>query len=238
MNEKSEQAKVTRGAMRWLLRETLGNLILIAILFGIVGRWDWWNGWALSAIYILWSLGSVIFILPVNPQMLAERQLSGVKKDSKRWDLVMVSLMGVFVLATYLTACFDVRNGWSPSFAPAVQIAGGVVAVLGYDVILLRSMTANAFFNAIVRIQTDRKHTVATGGPYRFVRHPGYAGTILTHLATPFLLNSRWALIPAALVVAVLVVRTALEDRTLQAELAGYKEYAARVRYRLLPGIW
>jgi len=238
MNTSQTDEKTKKGALRWLFRETFGNLFLIAILFGIVGRWDWWNGWALSAIYILWSLGSVVFILPVNPQMLAERHLRGVKKDSKKWDMALVMLMGVFMFVTYLTACLDVRNGWSVPFSLEAQIAGVVVAAIGYDVILLWSMISNAFFNAIVRIQSDRGHTVATGGPYRFVRHPGYAGTILFHLAAPFLLNSRWALIPAILSALVLVVRTAIEDKTLQAELPGYKEYTLKTRFRLIPGIW
>jgi len=238
MDASKKDPKVKKGALRWLFRETFGNLFLIAILFGIVGRWDWWNGWAMSAIYLLWTLGTIVFILPVNPQMLAERQMSGVKKDSKKWDLVMVSLMGVFMLAAYVVACLDVRNGWTPSFPLWAQIAGVVVAAIGYDILAIWAMIANAFFTTIVRIQTDRGHTVATGGPYRFVRHPGYVGTILFNLATPFVLNSRWALIPAVLAAIVLVVRTAKEDQTLQAELPGYKEYTLKTRYRLIPGVW
>ncbi|MFZ6028496.1 MAG: methyltransferase family protein [Chloroflexota bacterium] len=236
MKNNRVDSSVKTGALRWLLRETIGNLILIAILFGIVGRWDWWNGWAMSAIYIFWSLGTAVLILPVNPQLLAER--ARPQPGAKRWDVVMVSLMGVFVMITYFLACLDVRLGWSAPFPLWAQILGVAVAAFGYDVLIVWSMVANAFFTAIVRIQGERNHAVATGGPYRFVRHPGYVGAILFHLATPFMLNSRWALIPAILVVIVFVVRTALEDRTLQEELPGYREYAQRVRYRLLPGIW
>jgi protein-S-isoprenylcysteine O-methyltransferase Ste14 len=96
----------------------------------------------------------------------------------------------------------------------------------------------NRFFSAVVRIQRDREHTVVTSGPYRLIRHPGYAGALITSLAIPLLLGSLWALIPAALVVCLLILRTALEDRTLQEKLDGYREYAGRVRYRLLPGVW
>jgi protein-S-isoprenylcysteine O-methyltransferase Ste14 len=232
----NQDPKIKKGAMRWLLRETIGNLFLILMLFGIVGRWDWWNGWALSIVYILWSLGTVIFILPVNPQMLAER--ARPQKGGKKWDVAMVGAMGVFVLITYTLACLDVRFGWARPFPLPVQIIGLIVAIFGYDVLVVWSMIANVFFTAIIRIQTDRQHTVATGGPYRFVRHPGYVGTILCYLATPFLLGSPWALIPAVLASITLVVRTALEDKTLQNELPGYKEYASQTRYRLLPGIW
>ena len=93
-------------------------------------------------------------------------------------------------------------------------------------------------YDGLVAIQHDRGHTVATGGPYRFVRHPGYVSYIVMSLSTPIVLGSLAGLIPAGLVSAAIFVRTALEDRTLQAELPGYQEYAARVRYRLLPGIW
>jgi protein-S-isoprenylcysteine O-methyltransferase Ste14 len=236
MEKNVQDSKNRTGALRWLLRETIGNLILVLMLFGIVGRWGWWNGWGLSAVYLLWSLGSVIFILPVNPQMLAER--SRPQKGAKKWDLAMVGTMGVFVLVTYVVACLDVRFGWAAPFPLPLQIAGLLAAIFGYDVMVLWSMISNAYFTAIVRIQTDRQHTVATGGPYRFVRHPGYVGTILCYLATPFLLGSPWALIPAVLASATLVVRTAMEDKTLQNELPGYKEYAGQTRYRLIPGIW
>ncbi len=236
MDENQKDPKAKTGALRWLLRETIGNLVLIAILFGMVGRWDWWNGWAMSAIYLLWSAGTVLFILPVNPQMLAER--SRPQPGAKKWDMVMVGTMGVFLLATYVVACLDVRFGWATPFPFWAQITGVVVAVLGYDALMVWAMTTNAFFSAIVRIQTDRHHTVISSGPYGFVRHPGYVATLLFYLATPFLFGSTWSLIPAILAAAVLVVRTAMEDKTLQAELPGYQEYAERVRYRLLPGIW
>ena len=99
-------------------------------------------------------------------------------------------------------------------------------------------MASNAFFSAYVRIQTERGHAVVSTGPYRWVRHPGYASGLGSTLATPFVLGSVWALVPAGLVVVLLVVRTALEDRTLRKELPGYAEYSGRVRFRLVPGVW
>jgi protein-S-isoprenylcysteine O-methyltransferase Ste14 len=100
------------------------------------------------------------------------------------------------------------------------------------------AMASNKFFSTTVRIQDDRGQTVTSSGPYRLVRHPGYVGFLVSNLATPLLLGSLWALIPAVVLEALVVVRTALEDRTLQAELGGYRDYARRVRYRLLPGVW
>lgn len=236
MEKKGTDSNPGQVALRWVFRETLGNLILILILFGILGRWDWWNGWALSAVYLLWSLETVIFILPVNPEMLAER--ARPRPGFKKWDFVLVSLMGLCVLASYLVACLDLRFGWATPFSLSVQIAGLVAAICGYDLILPWAMVSNAYFTAILRLQTDRQQTVASGGPYRFVRHPGYVAAILCYVATPFLLGSPWALIPAGLAGVILVVRTALEDQTLQKELPGYLEYTRQTRYRLLPGIW
>jgi protein-S-isoprenylcysteine O-methyltransferase Ste14 len=231
-----QDPKVRKGAIRWLVRETLGNLILIALLFGVVGRWDWWMGWALSAIYTIWSVATAVLILPVNPAMLAER--ARPHADTRKWDIVLLTLMGIFMVASYVIASLDVRWGWSSPLPFAMQLIALVVAAFGYDVLLIWAMVSNAFFVATVRIQTERRHTVVSSGPYRHVRHPGYLGTILFYLATPFMLNSLCAVIPATLAVFVLIVRTALEDRTLQIELDGYAEYAEKVPYRLLPGVW
>ncbi|MDD5540766.1 MAG: isoprenylcysteine carboxylmethyltransferase family protein, partial [Candidatus Marinimicrobia bacterium] len=127
---------------------------------------------------------------------------------------------------------------WSPQLPLYLQVIGLVMAIIGYDVLLVWAMVSNAFFVATVRIQKDRSQIVVSRGPYRFIRHPGYLGTLLLHWGVPLMLNSLWAFIPAGLITLVLVIRTFLEDKMLQAELPGYKEYAGRVRYRLLPGIW
>lgn len=228
--------EVKRGATRWIIRETLGNLILIALLFGLAGRWDWPMGWAFCGIYIIWSAASAYFILPKNPEMLAER--ARPQSGAPKWDMVILGIYGLLTLVLYVVAGLDFRNGWSQSFPVAAQITGLVAAFVGYAIILVWSMVTNAFFVATVRIQSDRNHSVVSSGPYQYVRHPGYLGTILFHLATPFVLNSAWALIPAGLCVLLLIIRTKLEDDTLKKELAGYQDYAARVRYRLLPGLW
>ena len=229
-------SKVRVGAIRWLVRETLGNLILIAILFGIVGRWNWWMGWALSVIYILWTVSTAILILPINPAMLSER--SRPHADTRKWDMVLIGAVGLLMVAEYVIASLDVRLSWSPQLPLALQIIGLVAAIVGYDFLLVWAMVSNAFFVTTVRIQTERQHTVVSGGPYRYMRHPGYLGNLLLHWGVPFMLNSLWAIIPASMLTVVLIVRTALEDKTLHAELPGYKEYAERVRYRLLPGVW
>ena len=144
---------------------------------------------------------------------------------------------GVFPMGSWVVASLDRRFGWTGALPVGVHLAGLAVTLLGYGVFLW-ALRSNAFFAEGVRIQTERGHRVATQGPYRRVRHPGYAGAILSIVATPLLLGSPWALIPAAIACALYVVRTRLEDATLIDELPGYREYAQQVPYRLLPGIW
>jgi len=126
---------------------------------------------------------------------------------------------------------------WSPPISPWLPIVAIIVALLG-SILATWAMLSNAFFSMIVRIQDDRGHTVASGGPYRFVRHPSYIGTIFSWACAAMALGSWLALLPVVLIAVTFTVRTALEDRMLQEELPGYKEYAGRVRYRLLPGVW
>jgi protein-S-isoprenylcysteine O-methyltransferase Ste14 len=236
VEQPNEKPDVKGGVTRWLIREILGSLITAAILFGTAGRLDWVMGWVVVGVYLVWTAATALTVIPTNPGMLLER--TRPKEGTKKWDMVLLGIVGVAEIVKYVVAGLDQRWGWSPQMPLALQLAGVVVAVLAYDVILVWAMAANAFFAQTVRIQEERGHTVATGGPYRYVRHPGYVGSILSQIATPLILGSVWAFIPAGLAALLFVVRTALEDKTLREELDGYQDYAARVRYRLLPGVW
>jgi protein-S-isoprenylcysteine O-methyltransferase Ste14 len=118
-----------------------------------------------------------------------------------------------------------------------LYVLGALVFLLG-NAILLWARYTNRFFSSMVRIQTDRGHTVCKAGPYRYVRHPGYVGGILMALGMGIVLGSWWACVPQLLASTLLVWRTSREDQTLQAELPGYGEYTRETRYRLLPGVW
>jgi protein-S-isoprenylcysteine O-methyltransferase Ste14 len=136
-----------------------------------------------------------------------------------------------------LVAGLDARFGWTGPIGVALHLAGAVLfagglALFGW------AMVANAYFSTAARIQDDRGHTVCRDGPYRFVRHPGYVGTIFQSVGTALLLGSAWALIPAAVAVVAITARTVFEDRMLREELPGYAEYARDVRYRLVPRLW
>jgi protein-S-isoprenylcysteine O-methyltransferase Ste14 len=220
---------------RFVIRETMGTVFVGVALFWPAGRIDWWPAWALIAVTLAWIAATAIVILRFNPDLLAERL--GPRKGGKPWDGAIMGVVGIATLGRLIVAGFDQRHGWTGGVPLAAQIAALIVSVLGYALVVWAT-AANAFFSQIVRIQSERDHTVATGGPYRFVRHPAYVGTILFELAAPILLASWWALIPGGLNAILFVLRTALEDRTLQTELTGYTDYARQVRYRLLPGIW
>jgi protein-S-isoprenylcysteine O-methyltransferase Ste14 len=137
----------------------------------------------------------------------------------------------------WFTAGLDDRFHWSSHMSPLAFVAGVAVAMLG-SALIVWAIRSNPFFSSVVRIQKDRGHTVVSDGPYRFIRHPGYAGMSAFTLATPLILGSYWAFAPAAVTTAVTLLRIALEDQTLHNELEGYTGYARRVRYKLLPGIW
>jgi protein-S-isoprenylcysteine O-methyltransferase Ste14 len=226
---------VNRGARRWLRREIFGCVMVAALLFIAAGRVDWAMGWALVALYVVWVAANALLLMSSSPALLAERVTH--RFSEKHWDNVILGLYGVMTLAKLIVAGLDFRHSWTPLLPFAIQIVALVIAALGLALVTW-AMVANTFFAMANRIQTERDHTVVTGGPYRYVRHPGYAGSILFELATPILLGSLWALIPGSVSALAMLVRTVLEDRSLQTELAGYADYARRVRYRLLPRIW
>jgi protein-S-isoprenylcysteine O-methyltransferase Ste14 len=151
---------------------------------------------------------------------------------------VLAPLMAVSVVfPMVIVAGLDHRFNWSPEFPLWLSIVGFIFIAFGY-VFGAWALAENRFFSSVVRIQTDRGHVVCDTGPYRFVRHPGYAGSILPLFGIVLALGSVWSLIPAAVALIITVIRTALEDRTLQEELPCYRDYARRVCYRLIPGIF
>ena len=225
----------TKLIARYAIRETLGIVVMGVALFWSAGQIDWWPAWASIAVMLAWITATAIVIFRFNPDLLAERL--GPRKGAQPWDTAIMSIIGLTQLARYIVAGLDQRYGWTGGFPLVAQIAALTVCVLGYA-LFVWATASNTFFSQIVRIQYERGHTVATGGPYHYVRHPAYIGAILYELAVPVLLASWWALIASGLSAILLILRTALEDRTLQAELPGYVDYARQVRHRLLPGIW
>jgi len=225
----------TRYLVRYIIRETLGWVVMGAALFGSAGRFDWWPAWATLAVMLAWILGTAVIVIFVYPHLLIERL--GPRQGAKTWDTVLMSLLGLLQLARYIVAGLDARHGWTTDISSAAQLPALLFCAAGYALVVWAT-AHNAYFSQIVRIQCERGQTVARGGPYRFIRHPAYLGAAVYELSVWLLLGSYWAFIPSSICAALMILRTALEDRTLQTELAGYTEYAQQVRYKLFPGVW
>jgi len=210
-----------------------GGILLLS-----AGRLDWWEGWVMIALLGVTTLVSRGILILWHPDLALERIRFTETEGAKPWDIRLMPIMAIFgPMLIWLVAGLDRRWNASPTVSPGVEIAAFAVVALTYA-FSAWAMLVNQFFSAVVRIQRERGHTVVRSGPYRFVRHPGYAGAMLGFLFTPVALGALWALIPAVLTAVVVVTRTALEDTTLQAELPGYREYTRETRYRLLPGVW
>jgi protein-S-isoprenylcysteine O-methyltransferase Ste14 len=208
------------------------------LLFAAAGRFDLPRGWLFVALTFVWLATDTILVAVKNPDLLGRRLRWKRQKGTKSWDRKLVPLIGVFgFYAPPIVIGLDVgRYGWS-HLGLWSAILGTLVFSLGW-IFVSWAMVVNTHFEVTVRIQADRAHKVVTTGPYAFLRHPGYLGAGLWALGMPLVVGSLYGLIPAAMMIAVLVIRTNLEDQTLQAELPGYSDYAKRVRSRLLPGIW
>ena len=220
----------------FFLKFGIMGLVQASVLRFVSGRADWSRAW----IYVGFIMGFMVVggmvLARLSPDLLAER--SKVRQGTKTWDKWLVPFVALDgPLGTWCVAALDVRAHWPPMVPVWWSVAAFAVCGMGL-LFTFWAMLTNRFFAATVRIQEERGHVVIDGGPYRYVRHPGYTGALALSLATPVALGSWLALIPAAVLALVLAVRTALEDRTLRAELKGYEEYASRVRSRLVPGLW
>jgi len=228
-------ANLTRGILR-RGGQVVGTLLLYgALLFVSAGSLDWTAAWIFLGIGAAVVVVNSTVLLSKNPAFIAAR--GQIRRDAKDWDKQVTALAGIFMVAGLIVPGLGRRFAWSRGFVLPWQIIGFTALILGY-VLFSWAMISNEFFETRVRIQSDRGQIVAMNGPYKYARHPGYAGMILQLLGTPLALASWWGLVPAVCASALFVLRTALEDRTLTQELAGYADYARQVRYRLLPGVW
>jgi len=232
-----EEATQSVSPRQWI-RLIVAYLLIPLILFICCGDLGWWQAWLYSMLILAAGIGGRMWAEQRHPGLTAERQNIKNIQNAKAWDKVLAPLMAVSVVfPMVIVAGLDHRFNWSPEFPLWLSGVGFIFTAFGYS-FATWALVENRFFSGVVRIQTDRGHVVCDTGPYRFVRHPGYAGNILPLCGIVLALSSLWALIPAAVATIITVIRTVLEDRTLQEELPGYRDYAQRVRYRLVPGIY
>lgn len=234
VNQKTIQAV---SPCQWLVLVVV-YLFIPLVLLVCGGDLGWWQAWVYSLLVVAAGIGGRMWAERRHPGLLAERQNIEKFHGAKGWDKVLAPLMALSIgFPLVIVAGLDHRWGWSPVFPLWLIALGFLLISLGYA-FAVWALVENRFFSSMVRIQSDRGHVVCDRGPYRLVRHPGYAGNILPLLGIVLALGSVWTLIPAVAALIIAVVRTALEDQTLQEELPGYRDYARRVRYRLLPGIY
>ncbi len=209
--------------------------ILALLLFLPAGTLAWPRGWIFCLVFFASCLVAALILWRVNPEIYAAR--SRIREGTKAWDRIVIRFLMLAMTAMPLVAALDDgRFRWSG--APWWVCGLGYVLFFAGFAIVAWAEAVNKFFEPGVRIQTDRGHKVVDTGPYSIVRHPGYVGATLLLAGVALALGSYWALIPAGLTTLLLLLRTRWEDRTLQAELPGYKEFTQRVRYKWIPGFW
>jgi protein-S-isoprenylcysteine O-methyltransferase Ste14 len=227
---------IQAASPRQWIRLVVAYLLIPLILLVCGGDVGWWQAWVYSVLIVAAGPGGRILAERRHPGLMAERQDMEKAQNAKSWDKVLAPLMALSVsFPPVIVAGLDHRFGWSPLFPLWLIVLGFLLISLGYA-FAAWALIENRFFSSVVRIQVDRGHVVCDTGPYRVVRHPGYAGNLLALPGMVLALSSTWVLIPAAVALIITVIRTALEDQTLQHELPGYRDYAQRVRYRLIPG--
>jgi protein-S-isoprenylcysteine O-methyltransferase Ste14 len=237
MDNKKATPSALRAGIRWIIQITVFILILAAILFLSAGRLDWPMARVYLGVFTACLLFNGVYLARRNPALLKERSEFRPRQDVEKWDIVVSTLVRIFVLAALVVCGLDQRFGWTGAMPLAVQLLALSLGFLGFALIMW-ALASNPFAAVYARIQAERGHAVAMTGPYRFVRHPFYTGVLMYVLTLPATLGSLWALILGAMVVILFIVKTTLEGRKLQVELDGYQEFARRVRYRLLPGVW
>ena len=222
---------------RYVIQLLLFIIVIPFLPLLISWSWDWWEAWVYGFINVLGFAISRAMAAKRNPDLISERAQFMKHENVFNWDKILAPLVVLGGGLIPLVVGLDELLNWSPAFNILIKIFALAIILTGY-IWGSYALIQNRFFSGMVRIQNDRGHHVITSGPYRWMRHPGYAGAILTYLATPLFLDSGWAFVPAVFLVIVLVIRTSLEDKVLQVELKGYSEYADKVRYRLFPGVW
>lgn len=210
-------------------------LSLLLLIFWPAGSLGWRPGWLFVAVVVIGFGVSGLVLARVNPVIYRAR--SRFQPGTKGWDKALLAIILPAMVAILPVAALDAGR-LHGSHVPLWLVVSGYTALLAGIAVTAWAQAVNPFFEPGVRIQSERHQRVIDSGPYRGVRHPGYSAAILLFAGMAFALGSLWALVPALVASGVLILRTAWEDRLLQRELPGYPAYAARVRWRLLPGVW
>lgn len=226
---------IRRSGMRRIVSVLVVLLAQAVIMFAAAGTITWLRAWMYIGLSVILMMVNFVILYSMNPEVINQR--GRIKPGTKRFDKIISAIYSVVFFIMFVVAGFDaVRFQWSVMSASLAVL--GVAVVVPAQFLFLWAMTVNVHFEPTVRIQKEKDHQVVTTGPYQYVRHPGYIAMIFLYGVTPLILGSWWAFVPAIICAVLLVIRTALEDTTLQRELPGYTAYAEITQYRLVPGVW
>jgi protein-S-isoprenylcysteine O-methyltransferase Ste14 len=220
----------------FILRALIGSAAWGAVLLFSAGTSRWLCAWLYIAGSLVLHLSFSHLLHRNAPDVAVERSRVPFEKDQPMADRVVLGFMMLARAGLLMVAGLDKRLGWSDVPAEIQLIGAAFVAATYYTT--YRIALENKFAAAVIKIQRARGHGVVDTGPYRYVRHPMYTGLILRTLGAPLLLGSWWGLCPAAILIALVVVRLLFEERTLSSGLEGYDRYIERVPYRLIPLVW
>ncbi|MGX8013761.1 methyltransferase family protein [Mesorhizobium sp. ORM8.1] len=210
--------------------------VMGALLFVSAGTLHWQGAWVYLVLMVALSLTLGVALARRDPGLMNERLSPPIQKDQTAADKVLLSILLIGIFAWLALMGLDFRYGWSAA-PPWVQVIGALVLLISIWICYL-TMMENSFAAPVVKIQGERGQTVITTGPYSYVRHPMYSGAILFFAGTALLLGSWWGLASVLFFLVLLAIRTFIEEQALRTGLRGYDEYAARVRYKLVPMVW
>jgi protein-S-isoprenylcysteine O-methyltransferase Ste14 len=238
MSDETTSTTITpnQAALKMLASFLYSWILTLVLLFGGAGHLNWAWGWIFALAWLIPKLVFFVFLRWRDPDLLVERATR--HQNTQSYDKIILPLYFVFAFGTLLVAGIDGgRFQWSGELPIVLIVLAYLIYLFGNSVAGWAIMS-NPFFSSESRLQTDRDQKVTSSGPYQFIRHPSYSVSVLLWLTTGPMLESWWAVIPGFFAGLMMIVRTVYEDRMLNAELPGYAEYAQKVRYRLLPGIW
>jgi len=225
------------AGIKQLLLAYVMLVIQMTIFFISAGHIDVPRAWIFFGASFVYCSASTVVQYKLNPELLVQR-LKRKREGSKLWDEILMRVSNLMVLiAVPVIVGLDIGRFQSSGLDVLFAVVGFVLFIIS-TILLNWAMVVNPHFEPTVRIQKDRDHKVITSGPYKIVRHPGYLAGILFTLSIPLIIGSVFTLVPSGIYSLLMIIRTSLEDKTLQKELDGYSEYAKRVRYRLFPEIW
>jgi protein-S-isoprenylcysteine O-methyltransferase Ste14 len=213
----------------------IGLVVFTGAWFGIAGRLTWWQGWAFLLTFIIYVSILVLRLYKLDPELVRERNRPAIEAEA--WDRVVMGVYSAILVVLLVVSALDGGRYFWSVVPLGVQMIGWILLVVS-GVMIWHVMMTNAYLSSWARIQDDRGQVVVQEGIYEHIRHPMYLGIIVGFLGLPLVLSSFWAMIPSVVIVGLFVYRTYREDQMLIDGLDGYAEYAEKVRYMLLPGIW